>query len=178
MSALEILAIVVFFLIGYWIVEYFWPKPKRAAPVTVRVARQLAAPPEGVFDAWLDPHSAGKWLFATPAGEMVRVEIDARLGGSFIFVDRRDGEDIEHTGDYLAIDRPHRLAFTFVVPKFSMEASRVTIDIVRTDDGSELTLAHEGVLPEYASRTEEGWNSILDGLAGILAAPSGVLPKP
>ena len=28
MEGLELLAVVVFFLIGYWIVDYFWPKKK------------------------------------------------------------------------------------------------------------------------------------------------------
>ena len=28
MDGFELLAIVVFFLIGYWIVDYFWPKKK------------------------------------------------------------------------------------------------------------------------------------------------------
>jgi hypothetical protein len=28
MDGFEILAIVVFFLIGYWLVDYFWPKKK------------------------------------------------------------------------------------------------------------------------------------------------------
>ncbi len=28
MDGFEILAVVVFFLIGYWIVDYFWPKKK------------------------------------------------------------------------------------------------------------------------------------------------------
>jgi len=28
MGGLELLAVVVFFLIGYWIVDYFWPKKK------------------------------------------------------------------------------------------------------------------------------------------------------
>lgn len=78
----------------------------------VRIARHLSAAPERVFDAWLDPVKAGRWLFATPSGRMVRVEIDARIGGSFILVDRRDGEEVEHTGEYLEIDRPRRLSFT------------------------------------------------------------------
>jgi hypothetical protein len=34
MGGFELLAIVVFFLIGYWLVDYFWPKKKKdeAAP--------------------------------------------------------------------------------------------------------------------------------------------------
>ena len=28
MGGFELLAVVVFFLIGYWLVDYFWPKKK------------------------------------------------------------------------------------------------------------------------------------------------------
>lgn len=78
------------------------------APVTVRVARRFNASAERVFDAWLAPKIAGEWLFATATGRMVRVEIDARVGGRFVFVDRRNGEDVEHLGEYLIGEHPHR----------------------------------------------------------------------
>ena len=29
MDGFELLAVVVFFLIGYWVVDYFWPKQKK-----------------------------------------------------------------------------------------------------------------------------------------------------
>src|SRR4051812_45981927 len=111
--------------------------------VNVLVARRFSTSPERVFDAWLDPGKAGKWLFATPSGHMVRVEIDARVNGAFCFVDRRNGEDIEHTGRYVEIDRPRRLAFAFSVPKYSKDSTQVIIDIVLLAAGSELTLIHE-----------------------------------
>lgn len=175
MGGFELIAAIVFFLIGWWVVDFFWPKKKDGAEaptvlarVTVRVARRFEAAPERVYDAWLDPANAGRWLFATPEGQMMRVEIDARVGGAFLLVDRREGNDVEHTGEYLELDRPRRLAFNFRVPKFSNEATLIAIDIAPATFGSELTLTHEGVYPEFAERTEQGWKGILDGLAAIL----------
>jgi uncharacterized protein YndB with AHSA1/START domain len=135
----------------------------------LRVSRSFDASPDRVFDAWLDPATAGKWLFATPTGEMVRLEIDARPGGSFVIVERRDGEDVEHQGEYVELDRPQHLVFTFAVPKYSPLITRVELDLVPAASGCDLTLTHEGVLEELAASTEEGWRSILDGLAASLA---------
>ena len=135
---------------------------------TVQVTRRFSASAERVFDAWLDPNSAGKWLFATPTGKMVKVKIDARVGGSYIIVEQRDGVDVEHTGEYLEIDRPRRLVFTLKVPKYSQENTKLTIEIRPLESGCELTLTHEGVLPDYIASTTSGWNMILDQLATTL----------
>ena len=134
----------------------------------VQVRRHFDASAERVFDAWLDTTRAGKFLFATSAGVMVRAEIDARVGGRFCFVDRRDGVDVEHVGTYLEIDRPRRLVFEFGVPQYSAELTRVSIDIAAIGGGCELTLTHQGVLPDFIDRTRQGWTGILEGLAGAL----------
>ncbi len=138
--------------------------------LVVRVTRRFNASAERVFDAWLDPEKARRFLFATPTGEMVRVEIDPRVGGAFIVTERRDGQDAEHTGEYIEIDRPRRLVFTMHAEKGSSERSVVSIDIVRQGNGCELTLTYE-IDPkwaEYKDRTEAGWIMILDGLAATL----------
>jgi uncharacterized protein YndB with AHSA1/START domain len=134
----------------------------------VQVTRRFTVSPERVFDAWLRPEIAGKWLFATETGEIVRAELDARVGGKFVFVDRRAGEDIEHVGEYLQIDRPRRLVFTFGVPKYSAEMTRVIIEIAPRAAGCELTLTHEGVLPEYLERTKDGWTMLLGNLGRLV----------
>ena len=136
--------------------------------VSVKVTRRFDASAERVFDAWLDPATAGKWLFATASGQMVRVAIDPRVGGSYTIVEQRDGEDVEHTGEYLEVDRPRRLAFTLIVPKFSEHPSVVRIEIVPRESGCELTLTHENVFPDYQTRTEAGWGMILGQLTEML----------
>ena len=139
------------------------------ATATVRATQRYDAPPERVFDAWLDPKIAGRFLFATPTGQMIKAEIDPRVGGRFKFTDRRpDMGDVEHIGTYLEIDRPRRLVFDFAVPAYDPTLTRVTIDIVPAGSGSELTLTHEGVFEEYAKQTEGGWTTILGGLERAL----------
>jgi uncharacterized protein YndB with AHSA1/START domain len=134
----------------------------------VEVSRHIAASPEQVYDAWLDPGHAGRWLFRTPDGNLARCEIDARVGGRFR-IDERRGDDIaEHHGEYVALDRPRRLAFDFWA-SFSAERTRVTIDIAADGEGSRITLTHEGVWEGWQDKTRQGWTTIFDGLARALA---------
>jgi uncharacterized protein YndB with AHSA1/START domain len=119
------------------------------ASLSARVSRRFTASAERVFDAFLDVSTARRFLYSNPAGEMVRAELDARVGGTYVFVDRRDGVDVEHTGTYLEIDRPRRLVFTMFVPHYSTSPDRVTVEIVPITGGCELTLTHD-MLPEYA----------------------------
>lgn len=144
----------------------------RERMITLTVKRCFDQSPEPVFDAWLDAGRACHWLFATETGEMVRAEIDARVGGGFTFTERRDGEDVEHVGEYLVIDRPKRLVFTFAVPKFSPDAATVTVDIVERNGGTELTLTQEmdARYADWKESTEKGWAMILGNLAKRLEA--------
>jgi len=138
-----------------------------AATATVQVSRRIAASPERVYDAWLDPDHAGRWLFRTPDGSLERCEIDARVGGRFRIDERRGGDVAEHHGEYVELDRPRRLAFDFWT-SFSAERTRVTVAIEAEGDGARLTLTHAGVWPDWRDKTRQGWTMILDGLAKAL----------
>jgi two-component system cell cycle response regulator DivK len=144
------------------------PRPEPAGEV--RVSRRFEAPAEAVFDAWLDEASVGEWLFATPDGEMVRVEIDPRVGGRYTIVERRGGEDIVHTGTYEVVERPTRLVFTLQVPKYADHADRVTVGLAPAGDGCELTLIQTVPpdAPASPERIEQGWGVVLGGLAARL----------
>src|SRR5215510_11160287 len=140
--------------------------------VKVSVTRHFDAPPERVFDAWLDPEMIGKWMFgpALREEEVLRIVADARVGGSFSFLVRRQGYEIDHVGKYREIDRPRRLVFTWGVAGESDDESLVIIEIIPHESGAELTLTHEmdAKWADYASRTEAGWTKMLEALAAAL----------
>lgn len=139
--------------------------------IPIVVTRRFDQPAERVFDAWLDAASAKNWLFATPKGRIVKAEIDPRVKGRWTIVDRRDGEDATHSGEYLEIDRPRRLTFTLAVDKYQRTtADHVTIEIVPQRADCELTLTHEmdAQHAEFAERTANGWKDILEALAKTL----------
>jgi uncharacterized protein YndB with AHSA1/START domain len=136
--------------------------------VTVTVHHTFAAPAERVYDAFLDASTAAQFLFRTPNGEMVRQEVDGRVGGVYAFTERRGGEDVLHTGEYLELERPRRIAFTFSVPKFSSAVSAVAIHIVPKDAGCEVTLTNSGVPAEWAEGGREGWVGILAAAAVVV----------
>ncbi|MCP3731653.1 SRPBCC domain-containing protein [Sphingomonas sp. MG17] len=139
-------------------------------PVVLTVRRELAASPERVFDAWLDPEMARRFLFATPDGKMQTVEIDARVGGRALIVERRERGDAAHRLKYEVIERPSRLVFLFAAdPAEEGEWTRVSIEIAPTETGCTLTLTHE-MDPQWAAykeQTRKGWTMILDSLARI-----------
>jgi uncharacterized protein YndB with AHSA1/START domain len=149
---------------------------KDEGSVEVRVSHTFSASAERVFDAWLDPQKACQFLFATATGRVVRAEIDARVGGSYRIVDRRGGEDVEHTGEYLELERPRLLVFTLSVPRYSASISTVRVEISPSGSGCEVAVVHRmgPTPPELRARTGEGWRRILEVLAELLppAEPS------
>jgi len=139
----------------------------------IRVARRYRASPERVFDAWLDPSTAGSWLFATALRPMARVKIDGRVGGSFYFAEQGDGEDIEHSGEYIDVARPRRLAFTLSANGRTPHITRVISEILPWKRGCELILTHENLPADHARSMKTRWIGILYGLGEMLDQHAG-----
>ena len=106
-------------------------------PVHAVVLRRFDASAERIFDAWFDPVWLGRWMFGPSVrdGLIVRLTLDARVGGKFSFVVNRQGTEIDHVGEYREIDRPRLLVFTWATRDRLSEASRVIIEITPRDQG-------------------------------------------
>jgi uncharacterized protein YndB with AHSA1/START domain len=144
--------------------------------VTARVSRQFSATIECVFDAWLDPVIAGSFLFATDAGEVMRADIDARIGGRFRFVRREKGTEVRRVGKYMSIDRPQLLIFSLSDSSRTPTHDRVVIELASVGVGSLLVLTHEMGLESYAERhrVESMWKRRLGMLAFLCPTPPTV----
>ncbi|HEV2362806.1 MAG TPA: SRPBCC domain-containing protein [Caulobacteraceae bacterium] len=136
--------------------------------VSLTLTRHFSASPERVFDAWLNPETARGWLFTTPASQSHSTEIDARVGGAWRIADRREGVDFVALGEYLEIDRPGLLVFTFGMPQFSPEFCRVTVEIESDGAGCRLTLTQKPVPADARPGLEEGWSTMFDKLAEVV----------
>lgn len=136
-----------------------------AADRTIRFTRRLAASPERVFAAWTQPERVALWW--DPSGApLLRCEIDLRVGGRFVFVNR-DRPEMPFAGVYREVDPPARLVFDAMGAE-----GRVLIE--PADGGSLLTV-------EIASPNEEhfrhfvamgvagGTARTLDNLAALVA---------
>ena len=145
-----------------------------SSPVVIRVSHRYSAAAERVFDAWLTPNQAARFLFRTRTGNVMGCEITPEVGGGFTVTDRRpaaDGEesvfDVVHMGKYIDLDRPRRIVFDFSVLTFgSDDPTRVTVDLVPLGpQASELVLTHEMGSGELARMNEEasrrGWQNML-----------------
>jgi uncharacterized protein YndB with AHSA1/START domain len=139
---------------------------------SVRVSRELGAAPERIFDTWLDAEEAGAFLFAGRIGDAVSSNIDAQVGGSFRMVRHRLGEDVEYAGEYLEIDRPHRLVFSLFVEKYAQRDDRVIVELAPVGQQSLLVLTHELSLPDPAERfrIQREWAIALDRLETLCTA--------
>lgn len=144
--------------------------------IAVTVQQSFHHSPERLFDAFLDPHWIGKWMFGPQIRDEVvlRIHVDPQRGGEFSFLVRRpakpEGTEINHVGRYMEISRPGRLSFTWAIGSHDENSSRVTLEVIPLGSGSEVTLTHEIPIEwaDYAERTRGSWAHMLATLAKVL----------
>jgi uncharacterized protein YndB with AHSA1/START domain len=125
---------------------------------------RIAAPPEKVFDAWLDEDVARQFL-AAGDHSVADIAIDSREGGAFNVSMANTESSFDHHGHYVVLDRPRRLVFTWISPATEGRLTMVEINFTPENGGTLVELRHDGLLNEERERQHAGgWQSILDKL--------------
>jgi uncharacterized protein YndB with AHSA1/START domain len=149
---------------------------------TLKMTRNFDVAPEKVFDAWLNPEMMRKWFFTLEGTNKV-AQNNPRVGGTWEIVDHRDGKDYRALGEYLEIDPPKKLVFTFKMPQFSDSEDTIKVELKELQQGCEMTFSQNIVVPhqenwtksdiekalrEYHDGSEHGWNLMFMGLKELV----------
>ncbi|AFM15284.1 hypothetical protein Mycch_0464 [Mycolicibacterium chubuense NBB4] len=137
----------------------------------VRVRRVMPAVPEAVFDEWLDPEALADWMCPRPA-RCVAITVDARVGGRVRF-DVDDGSALVLiTGQFLDIDRPNRLRFTWSHSGWTDPTAASIVDVgfePYGDDQTLMSIEHSLLPPEAFEDHDQGWAVTADQLLAVLS---------
>jgi uncharacterized protein YndB with AHSA1/START domain len=139
---------------------------------TLRIERTFQAPIEAVFDAWTHEEVIRRWWHAELGWDTAEAEVDLRVGGAVRVVMRDPTKDVEYggRGTYTEIERPTRLAFTWIWDD-DTRRTLIEIDFEETDGITTVRFTHRGLWDEEAVRShEDGWRKLFDSLERALEA--------
>ncbi|MGW6666443.1 SRPBCC family protein [Peribacillus sp. NPDC055009] len=155
---------------------------EKYSTTTLKMIRNFDVVPEMVFDAWLTPEMMRKWFFTLEGTNKV-AQNDSQVGGTWEIIDHRDGKDYRAIGEYLEMDPPNKLVFTFKMPQFSESVDTITVELKKLKKGCEMTFLQKIIVPheenwtesdiekalgEYHDGSEHGWNLMFMGLKELV----------
>lgn len=136
-------------------------------PSTIRLHRVLAAPPERVYRAFLDPAAMCKWL--SPHGFTCTVDqLEAKVGGRYhaSFTNFGTGHSHAFGGEYLELVPNERLRYSDRFDDPGLPGEMITtVTLKAVSCGTELEVVQEGVpdaIPAEACYL--GWQESLSQL--------------
>jgi uncharacterized protein YndB with AHSA1/START domain len=138
---------------------------------SVVLRRRIAATPEELFDAWTDADGMRDWMCPGNISS-VEVRMEPRVGGSLLVVMHDADKTYEHSGQFTIVERPSKLAFTWIAAATDMQPTLVTVEFLPVGEmESELVLTHERFpRKEPADRYRGGWDQIVTRLDRYLQA--------
>lgn len=148
---------------------------KPAGPDLV-LTRDLKAPRERVFAAWIDEKQASLWWVPRDFVPL-SCEMDARPGGAWRRRMRSpSGDEILKYGVYREIAAPERLVFTYSTKHAAGTVdpeTLVSITLVDLEDGrTRLTLWQAAFETEFSRDDHRGgWTGCLERFAGFIERP-------
>jgi uncharacterized protein YndB with AHSA1/START domain len=138
----------------------------------LQLERLIAAPPEKVFTYWSDPALLVRW-WGPEGTDIPEHAIDVREGGQWRTTMRApSGKLMTVSGVYRAIEKPHRLVFTWAWDDehgARGHETEVTVTFAPAPGGTRLTITQQPFATATSrDRHAQGWASTFDCLAKLL----------
>jgi uncharacterized protein YndB with AHSA1/START domain len=137
---------------------------------TVTAEIQIAAPPERVFQALVDPKQIVAW-WRNDTVSLEGVEVEPRIGGRFGYQTNKtvDGKNrFRVQGEILEYDPPRVLAYTWQANLHHDPARRTIVrwELTPVTGGTHVRVTHSGLAQEAESRRgySSGWPDLIERL--------------
>jgi len=126
----------------------------------------IAAPPERVFQALIDPQQLAQWWGQKGIYHGKQWMIDLRPGGKWRTegTSERGGNTFEVYGEYLHIDPPRLLEFTWIPSWAGPMNTVVRLELTPASGGTILRLRHSGFTDATQLQAHSGWPQVLGWL--------------
>jgi uncharacterized protein YndB with AHSA1/START domain len=136
----------------------------------VRIERTFSAPAGDVFDAWTSPEVMRRWFHVAPDWGTPEAEVDLRVGGKVRVVMRKpDGTEVEARGEYTLIDRPRRLAMTWMFGDDTRNEQTIELSFSESEGSTTVLMVNSGISTrERRDAQDDGWHGCLDQLERAL----------
>jgi len=144
-------------------------------PLVAVVHQRLPAPPHVVYDEWTDASRLAEWMCPRPA-RCLSVTADPWIGGAVRFEIEDSGLVFAVSGNYVMLDKPHRVAFTWSCSTWPDPTAQSLVTVTIEPDGpgySLMTIEHTLLPSGIADQHARGWAQIGEQLAGRLSPGSG-----
>ncbi len=139
---------------------------------SAEVERVLEVAREDAFDAWLDAAALRTFICPAP-GHATDVALDPRVGGTYRFVMSLPDRELVVTGEYVALDRPDRISFTWRCSDTGDVESVVTVTFEPHGDRATLMrITHSLLPPSLIRQHADGWTLVAAQLTRRLAHPT------
>jgi len=126
----------------------------------------IHASPERVFKAWTDPSEFVAWWGDDELYRTTGFDRDLRPGGKWRAEGiSSQGQPFAVEGEYLRVDPPNELAFTWTPDWDTIGATTVELQFLRVPEGTRVLLKHSG-FPTEESQTSHnnGWQRVFGWL--------------
>ena len=142
------------------------------AAQVVRIERTYEASAEAVFDAWTSPEVIRRWFKPARGWQEASAEVDLRVGGAIRVVMRTpEGEPVEAGGEFILIEPPQRLAFTWTFDDDPANEQLIELEFTERD-GATTVLFENSNISEKRRRDQQydGWSTCFDEMGRVLAS--------
>ncbi len=135
---------------------------------TIHAAVEIAAAPDAVFDALVDPEELALWWGSPDTYRTRDWRVDLRPGGGFSTRAKRvqDGRVTEVKGRYLEVERPRLLVHTWEQGPGVPDETVIRVELTPTNAGTRVRVTHSGFAEHGASAAAhtESWRRVLGWL--------------